>query len=106
MGLKTTNYQVAETGVVLPNAVAIAQIDTKNKVAIFNIAINREYALASKTVKQVRIPCEFDRNENPFETAYRTATQIRTETRPNDETGVEEEVKIIPYFHDWQDDRV
>jgi hypothetical protein len=106
MGLKTTNYQVAETGVVLPTAVAIAQIDTKNNVAIFNIAINREYALAGKTVKQVRIPCEFDRNENPFITAYRTATQPRLVKRVNEMTGLEEEVNEIPYFNKWQDDRV
>ena len=45
MALKTTNYTVAETGVILSEAIAlVTNIDTINNKATLSIATNRENA--------------------------------------------------------------
>jgi hypothetical protein len=108
MGLKTTNYQVAETGVVLPTAVAIVtNIDRLTNKATLGIAVSRENALKGLFVKKVDIlDCKFDFSADLATQAYETATKPKIEMRPDEETGEEKEYKVLPYFHNWQDDRV
>lgn len=103
MALKKTNFEVKELGITLPEAIAIAQVDTKMGVAIFNIAVNRELALQGKVVKQVKIYMTFNRNENPYVQAYKKATTPEMVKQYNPETGLEKEVEVKPFFYGWKD---
>ena len=107
MALKTTNYTVAETGAVLPNAVAlVTHLDTVNNKATLSIAANRENALNGIVAKKVTVDCDFDRSGDLMTQAYKSATQPKTDKIVNEETGEEKEVRVLPYFHNWQDDIV
>lgn len=104
MALKKTNFEVKELGITLPEAIAIAQVDTKMGVATFNIATSRELALQGKVVKQVKMYMQFDRNQNPYVQAYKKATTPEMVKELNPETGLEEEVEVKPFFYGWEDD--
>jgi hypothetical protein len=103
MALKKTNFEVKELGITLPEAIAIAQVDTKMGVATFNIGVNRDMALAGKTVKQVKMYMTFDRNQNPYVQAYKKATTPEMVKQYNPETSLEEEIEVKPFFYGWED---
>lgn len=106
MALKKTNFEVKELGITLPEAVAIAQVDTKMGVATFNIGASRELALQGKVVKQVKVYMTFDRNQNPYVQAYKKATTPEIVNQFNPESGSEEEIEVKPFFYGWEDDIV
>ena len=101
MALKTTNYTVAETGVILSEAIAlVTNIDTINNKATLSIATNRENAEKGIVVKKVDIKCEFDRNGNLMEQAYISATKPST-LKVN---GNKVTVSSLPYFSGWENE--
>lgn len=102
MALKTYNYKVEEMGITLPVAIAIAQPNTANGTAVFQIGASRELVEQGKIVKTIKVyGIKYDRNENPFETAYKFA---KTPREVEYEDGYKE--TIIPPFVCWEDDYV
>ena len=107
MGLKTTNYQVKDLGIVLPNAYALLRdIKVNNDwvTALFVIQSDRENATALKPIETVTITFKFNRNENPIETAYTLVKGKITDYVYNEEKGVHEETEVEMPLYGWEDD--
>ena len=105
MALKTSNYKVAETGAILPNAVAlVTHLDTVNNKAVLSIAESRESALKGIAVKKIEIECVFDRNGDMLKQAYESATQPKMVKMVDQKSGEEKECKVLPYFYNWEND--
>ena len=100
MALKTTNYEIKEMGITLPEVVALVEVDTEKQTATFKIGVSRQAILDGKVVKTRKISVPFNRNENPYETAYNYAKGVRYE----EYDGQTYEVKGILYG--WEDYRI
>ena len=99
MALKTTKYYVEEMGITLDEAFAIAQPNTENGTAIFQIGASRELIEQGKIVKTEKIwGIKYPRNENPYFTAYKAA---KTPIVVEDEG--EEPITVYPKFYGWED---
>jgi hypothetical protein len=98
MALKTTNYEIKEMGITLPEVVALVEVDTEINTATFKIGINRQAILDGKVVETRKMEVPFNRNENPYITAYNYAKGSYT----IEENGEIYEVKGILYG--WKDD--
>lgn len=103
MGLIKNNYEFK--GIVIPAAYAIAQVDTNRNTATFYVGANRESAI-KQPIEVVKMSCCFDRNENPFVTAYKLAKGQYEEVQFNEETGHYEKVTVNQPFYGWDDDIV
>ncbi len=111
MGLIKTNYELKETGIIVPRAYAAIQKLSINKnfgIATFVVSSTRDNALNKKPLEEVEVAFEVDRNENPYITAYNKAKSIRTElvTRYNKDLDALESVSVDqpePFFG-WEDD--
>lgn len=104
MGLKKTNYINEEYGITLPEAYAIAEIKLSDNRVIFHIAVDRERAMAKKSLIQIPLTCTFKRDENPYETAYTLAKSVKKVAEMNHETRALEVVEYPMPFADWEDD--
>ncbi len=109
MGLKTTNYYVKDLGITLPTAYAIVKdlkIEGNRGVAIFAIQSDRANATALKPIETVRVTFEFNRKENPVETAYMTAKSTKEEI-VYDEIRQENVKQVVPQpLYGWNNDIV
>ena len=107
MGLKKTNYEIAELGITLPVAYAMVKdIEIRGEQALATIAVqqSRDFALTKKPIATAAIRFKVNRNENPYETAYKLAKGIRKQPVRNEETQRVEMVDVPMPFHDWEDD--
>lgn len=101
--LKNNNYQDKRTGLTLP-VVALAQVDTARGKADFFIGISREAIEKGNIIDSKSMYMKFDRNENPFEFAYRKAKEKREIPWYNPETHKEETKLVDGIFTGWEDE--
>ena len=99
MALKTTNYEIMEMGITLPEVVALVEVDTERQTATFKIGVSRQAILDGKVIKTRKIAVPFNRNENPFETAYNYAKGIHTEEYDG------KTYKVTGILYGWEDER-
>ena len=105
MGLKTKNYVVKKTDTPLAEAYAIIKnLEIYGNYARADFAIQASREKAQEIEPHEIIPVEFplDRNENPFVTAYKTATK---EITVKDENGNVVQIVKMPFFG-WDNDIV
>ena len=109
MGLKKTNYEINELGVTLPEAYAMVKdLEIRGKQAVAKIAVqqSRDFALNKTPIVSVTIRFTVDRNENPYETAYKIAKSTTTRKALNPETHKLEYKTVYMPFYGWEDDIV
>lgn len=110
MGLKKTNYEIADIGVTLETAYAIIHrleiIGTKGVAEFYIQKEPRANALSLKPLKRQIVRFNVKRSENPFVTAYETAKGTYTALEYNHETHKTEEVEKPMPFNGWEDDIV
>ena len=108
MGLKTTNYKVEKLGVTLPNAYAVIKnLDIKGETAIATFAIqtSRDNAMGKSPIDKKKFSFRVNRNENPYETAYKLVKmQVKYVYKSWDGTKKEQVTNGI--FYGWEDDIV
>lgn len=107
MGLKTTNYEVKELGITLPEAYAlIKNINVIGNIGSADIAIQstRDNAMNLNPIKIVTVRFPIDRNESPYITAYKAATTARKEKVPTKDGRTLETIEIPALFDSWEDD--
>lgn len=106
MGLKTTNYEVKELGMTLPEAYALIQnISVMGETGSADIAIQstRENAMRLRPIKTVTVTFSINRNESPYITAYKAATTAGKIKVPSQNGGIET-ITIPAPFDGWEDD--
>ena len=110
MGLKTTNYEIADIGVTLETAYAIIHrleiVGTKGVAEFYIQKDPRVNAISLKPLKREIVCFNVKRSENPFVTAYETAKGTYTVLERNPETHKMEEVEKPMPFNGWEDDIV
>lgn len=100
--LKKLNYEVK--GFVLPEAFAMAQVDTVREVATFYIGASREKLLNGEYIEKKTQSFKWDRNENPIVSAYHTAKGKETYEVEDELTGeIKTEVRY-GVLYGWDDD--
>ena len=107
MGLKTTNYEVKELGIVLPNAYALLKdikVVNNRGIATFNIQSTRETATELKPIETVAVEFIFDRKENPVETAYKAVKSTRKAWVYDEEKGCAIQQTVQQPLYGWEDD--
>ena len=108
MGLKTTNYEIKELGMTLPEAYAIIhelRISGNDGTAIFHVQNSpRVNAIDLKPFQKTVVRFKWDRTENPLVSAYRRAKEVDVEKHYNETTREFEDVEIPQPFHGWEDD--
>ena len=106
MGLKTNNYKVEKLDITLPVAYAIIKdfdIKGEKATATFVIQSSRENALEKQPIEIKKFSFKVNRNENPYETAYKLVkTQVKYVYKDWD--GTEKEKITNGIFYGWQDD--
>lgn len=107
MGLKKSNYEIKELGITLPEAYAMVKdLEIRGTQAVAKIVVqqSRDFALNKTPIATATVRFTVNRNENPYETAYKIAKGTVTTKDFNPETNqVEEVVKPMP-FYGWEDD--
>lgn len=111
MGLKTTNYNVKNLGIILPNAYALIEkieINEGYGVAKFAIQTSRNAAEKHFPIETKEVSFKVNRNENPYVTAYNKAKSLETFEKYviNPETRKPEK-KVFSKdngFYGWEDD--
>ena len=110
MGLKKTNYEIADIGVTLETAYAIIHrleiVGTKGVAEFYIQKDPRVNAISLKPLKRQIVRFNVKRSENPFVTAYETAKGTYTVFERNPETHIIEEVEKPMPFNGWEDDIV
>lgn len=115
MGLKTTNYEVKDKGIILPEAYAlIRDIEINGDLGIATIVVqqSRELAVNKAPFEEHTIQFKVNRNENPYETAYAKAKAkiVRNELIDKEVDGENKKVFVVKEypnkFTDWEDDFV
>lgn len=109
MGLKTTNYEVKELGITLPNAYAIIHnltVRGNYGVAEFYIQATRDNAFKLNPLERKTLTFEINRNESPYKTAYRVATEQYEESAFEEKEDGVEEIKVMKdnIFTGWEND--
>ena len=107
MGLKTKNYEVKSLGITLPEAYALIKNLSATRVtgwADIVIQSSREACNKLKPLETQRIKFNVNLNENPYVTAYKKATQKKTEEIYNEETGEYETIEQPALFDGWEPD--
>lgn len=100
--LKTNNY-LDKNDDIVKSVVALVQVDTAKGKADFFIGISREKIKQGRILETRTMNMTFDRNENPFEFAYRKAKEPREIPVYNPQTG-KEEIKVVDgIFAGWED---
>ena len=108
MGLKRTNYEVKNMGVILPKAYAyIRDMDIRGNKGEATIVVQacRETAICKKPFEERTIKFDVNREENPYITAYRAAKTQKAVVY-NKDTEKFEEKQVEGVFHGWEDDIV
>lgn len=100
--LKTNNYLDKDDDIV-KSVVALVQVDTAKGKADFHIGISREKIKQGHILETRTMYIKFDRNENPFEFAYRKAKEKREIPWYNPETHKEETKFVDGLFTGWTD---
>lgn len=109
MGLKTTNYSIKKLGITLPTAYAILKdikVVNNRGLATFVIQVTRENATSLEAIDTVAVEFEFNRNENPVETAYNTVKGTREDWVYDETKGVAVKQTLPQPLHGWVDDIV
>ena len=107
MGLTKQNYKIKDTPFTLENAYALIKsmtIEGDYGVAHFVVHDTREHCLSLKPIEEYNIPFKFDRNENPYVTAYKKATEGTSEVYVDPITLQEKTVDSGMPFYKWSDD--
>ena len=107
MGLKKSNYEIKELGMTLPEAYALVKdLEIRGTQAVAKIVVqqSRNFAMSKSPIASATVRFAVNRNENPYETAYKVAKGTRIEQRFNEETGKYENVEIPMPFYGWEDD--
>lgn len=107
MGLTKQNYKVKDTPFTLENAYALIKsmtIEGNVGVAHFVVHDSREHCLTLKPIEEVNIKFDFNRNENPYVTAYRKATEGSSETYVDPITLQEQVIDNGMPFYKWAND--
>ena len=107
MGLKTTNYEVKDLGITLPNAYAILKdirvVDDRG-LATFSVQSARDTARTLKPVETVAVEFDFDRNENPVVTAYKAVKGTKRQFVFDAERRCYKEEVVPQPLNGWEDD--
>ena len=110
MGLKTTNYEIKEFGITIPQAYAIIKnlyIKGGYARADFVVQADRTATSNKEPLQTVKIEFTLDRNESPFITAYKYAKGQHYEVVRNEETEKYEKVLVNnSVFYGGEDDIV
>lgn len=109
MGLKKTNYEIKELGITLPEAYAMVKdLEIKGTEAVAKIAVqqSRDFAMSKTPIASATVRFTVNRNENPYETAYKIAKGTTTARRYNPKTKLVELAEVPMPFNGWEDDIV
>ena len=110
MGLKTTNYEIKNLGITLPQAYAIIKemhIENGSGYAKIAIQTSRENAFALAPIETVKITfTDLKREEHPYEAVYTKAKAVVQGKKWNTETGKLEDYSYDGPFTGWMDDIV
>lgn len=110
MGLKTTNYEIKEIGMVLPKAYALLyemRLCGNSGNAVFHVQTSpRANALSLNPLKRVVINFEWDRNRNPVEAAYAEAKAMKYKKQWDPAEKKYIDVEAPQPFYGWEDDIV
>ena len=114
MGLKTTNYQIKNKNIVLPEAYAIiTEVQSKGHhgIAKFAITVDRESAEKIlkgelKPIQEVEVSFAVNRDGNDRAIAYAKAKERKEIMRMNHKTRKREPVYVNGPFCGWEDDYV
>lgn len=101
MGFKTSNYTIEELGLTLPTAYAVIRnlyISGENGTAEFVIQTSRDNAFDKTPLRVIPVEFKVNRNEKPYETAYRQAKELVTVQRG------EKTITHPRPFYGWEDD--
>lgn len=108
MGLKTSNYEIKELGITLPNAYAIIhelRVCGNNGLAIFHVQSSpRANALELKPLKTVTVKFNWTRDTNPLVVAYSKAKEMGYKKEWDSETRAYVDVESPQPFYGWEDD--
>ena len=107
MGLKKQNYEIKELGMTLPEAYAMVKdLEIRGTQAVAKIVVqqSRDFAMSKSPIASATVRFAVNRNENPYETAYKVAKGTRIEQRFNEETHKYEDIEIPMPFFGWEDD--
>lgn len=109
MGLKKTNFEIEQLGITLPEAYAMVKdIEIRGSQAVAKIVVqqSRDFAIEKKPIVEANIRFAVNRNENPYETAYKIAKGTKKQKVLNRENHKVEEIEIPMPFYGWEDDIV
>lgn len=108
MGLKTTNYEIKEIGITIPEAYAIIheiRVMGENGTAVFHVqASPRANALGLSPLKTVLVNFKWTRETNPLECAYAEAKAMHYKKEWDRETKKYIDVENPNPFYGWEDD--
>ncbi len=99
MALKTDKYLDKRNNEYV-SAIAVVEVDTDNKSAVFYIGKSRELINQGNYYEKRTTDVDYDanRSENPRTVAYNTAKSVRTET-----VG-EKTIEVEGILYGWEDD--
>lgn len=109
MGLKTTNYTSKKNGLKLDTAYAVVRdlhIEGKYGEAEFAIHYSRDEVMSKPALEIEAVRFIVNRDESPYKTAYKKATEGKTITSIDPVSGKEIQVKTGQPFYGWEDDLV
>lgn len=108
MGLKTTNYEIKEIGVTLPEAYAIIheiRVVGESGTAVFHVqASPRANALGLFPLKRISVNFDWTRETNPLTAAYKEAKAMHYKKVWNGETKKYIDIENPNPFYGWEDD--
>ena len=108
MGLKTTNYELTDLGLTLPEAYAIIhelRVYGSQGSAVFHIqSAPRDKALELKPFKTVIVNFDWTRETNPLTAAYKEAKAMHYKKVWNRETKKYIDIENPNPFYGWEDD--
>lgn len=110
MGLKTTNYELTNLGLTLPEAYAIIhelRVCGNRGSAVFHIqSAPRDKALELNPFKTIIVNFDWTRETNPLTAAYKEAKAMHYKKVWNETERRYEDVENPMPFYGWQDDIV
>lgn len=107
MGLKTKNYTSKKNGLKLDTAYAVVKdlhIEGEYGEAEFAIHYSRDEVMSKPALETETIRFMVDRDESPYKTAYKKATEGKTITSVDPATNKKVEIKVGQPFYGWEDD--
>ncbi len=107
MGLKTTNFEIKNLGLTLPEAYCILHKLQQNRnhvTATFAVQATRDKAQTLTPLSTVEVRFSWDRKTDLAQAAYAELKRSKTVKRYDEETKTVVDVEIPSVFASWEDD--